>query len=160
MILRSWAARHGVSLAALVELEGLMGLTHAPVPKPDDEPMGSEGRQQSLVLLEAGEKGIHLFRNNVGALRDDRGIPVRYGLANESAKQNELIKSADLIGWQPVVIQPWMVGYKIAQFLSVEMKKEDWVFTGDDHENAQLAWAELVNASGGRAMFATGPGKL
>lgn len=137
-----------------------MGCDHAPARQPDEHPMGSETRQQSLVLMEAAEKGIHLFRNNVGALKDLRGIPVRYGLANESKKQNELIKSADLIGWQPVVIQQWMVGYKIAQFLSVEMKEEGWTFSGDDHENAQQAWVELVLSAGGRALFATGPGKL
>jgi len=159
MILRTWAARHGVPFGAILELETLMGVTHAPPIELDGQP-GSEGRQQSLVRLEAAAKGYHLFRNNVGALPDRGGRMVRYGLANESAKQNEVIKSADLIGWQPVVIQDWMVGYKIAQFLSVEMKAEDWVFTGDEHEVAQQAWAELVTASGGRALFATGPGSL
>lgn len=159
MILRTWAARHGVPLGAILELEALMGVAHAP-PVDLDHPPGSEARQQSLVRLEAASKGIQLFRNNVGALPDERGIPVRYGLANESKKQNEMIKSADLIGWEPVVIMQWMVGYKIARFLSVEMKKEDWAPTGDDHYEAQQAWADLVNADGGRALFATGPGKL
>lgn len=160
MILRTWAARHGVPFGAILELETLMGVTHAPAINPDDHQLGSEGRQQSLIRLEAGEKGYQLFRNNVGALADKRGIPVRYGLANESKKQNEMIKSADLIGWQPVVIQPWMVGYKIAQFLSVEVKEEGWVYSGDEHEEAQRAWADLVIADGGRALFATGPGSL
>lgn len=159
MILRTWAARHGVPFGALLELEGLMGVAHAPSPAPDG-PLGSEGRQQSLILIEAGEKDIHLFRNNVGALQDKTGRYVRYGLANESKKQNELIKSADLIGWQPLIIQQWMVGYKVAQFLSVEVKEEGWTYTGDEHEQAQQAWAELVIAGGGRALFATGPGKL
>lgn len=159
MILRTWAARHGVPLGAILELEGLMGVAHAP-PVDLDHPPGSESRQQSLIRLEAAAKGFQLFRNNVGALRDERGIPVRYGLANESKKQNEMIKSADLIGWEPVVIMQWMVGYKIARFLSVEVKKEDWVPTGDDHYEAQQAWADLVIADGGRALFATGPGKL
>jgi hypothetical protein len=101
-----------------------------------------------------------LFRNNVGALQDKTGRYVRYGLANESKKQNELIKSADLIGWESFVIQQWMVGYKIARFLSVEMKEEGWTGVKDEHEQAQQAWAELVLAGGGRALFATGPGSL
>lgn len=159
MILRTWAARHGVPFGAVLELETLMGVSHAP-PVEVDGPLGSEGRQQSLVLLEAADKDIMLFRNNVGALQDKTGRYVRYGLANESKKQNELIKSADLIGWQPLVIQQWMVGYKVAQFLSVEIKEEGWTYTGDEHEQAQQAWAELVIAGGGRALFATGPGKL
>lgn len=159
MILRTWAARHGVPFGAILELETLMGVTHAPAVEVDG-PLGSEGRQQSLVLLEAAEKDIMLFRNNVGALQDKTGRYVRYGLANESKKQNELIKSADLIGWESLVIQQWMVGYKVARFLSVEMKEEGWSYTGDEHEQAQQAWAELVLAGGGRALFATGPGSL
>lgn len=159
MILRSWAARHGVPFGAILELETLMGVTHAPAVEVDG-PLGSEGRQQSLVMLEAAEKGIHLWRNNVGALPDKSGRYVRYGLANESEKQNKMIKSADLIGWEPVVIQPWMVGYKIARFLSVEMKEEAWTYCGDEHEQAQQAWVELVLSAGGRALFATGPGSL
>lgn len=159
MILRSWAARHGVPFGAILELETLMGVTHAP-PIEVDGPLGSEGRQTSLVRLEAANKDIYLFRNNVGALPDKGGRYVRYGLANESDKQNDSIKSADLIGWEPLVIQSWMVGYKVARFLSVEMKKEGWSPNGDEHYEAQLAWAELVTAGGGRALFATGPGKL
>jgi hypothetical protein len=160
LILRSWAARHGVPFGAILELETLMGVTHAPTPNPDDHQLGSEGRQQSLILLEAGQKDIHLFRNNVGALPDKGGRYVRYGLANESKKQNDLIKSADLIGWEKVKIEPWMNGYFIARFLSVEVKEEGWVFTGDEHEQAQQTWADLVTAGGGRALFATGPGSL
>jgi hypothetical protein len=149
-----------VPFGAILELETLMGVTHAPAIVPEDHQLGSEGRQQSLIRLEAANKGFQLFRNNVGALQDRTGRMVRYGLANESKKQNELLKSADLIGWQPVVIQQWMVGYKIAQFLSVEVKEEGWVFTGDEHETAQQAWAELVTADGGRALFASAPGSL
>ena len=43
---------------------------------------------QAAVRLEAARMGILLFRNNVGALIDVRGIPVRYGLANESTQIN------------------------------------------------------------------------
>lgn len=159
MILRTWAARHGVTMSAVLELEALMGVDNAPAIVVEGEP-GSEGRQTSLLRLRAEELGVRLYRNNVGALQDKTGRLVRYGLANESKKQNELTKSADLIGWQPLVIQPWMVGYKVAQFLSVEMKHEGWTPTGDEHYEAQQAWADLVTADGGRAIFATGPGSL
>lgn len=159
MILRQWAARHGVPMAAVLELEQLMGLGVQPLAPTDAQP-GSESRQQSLIRLRAAELGMHLWRNNVGALEDKRGIPVRYGLANESKKQNKELKSGDLIGWEPVLIKPEMVGQWIARFLSVEVKEELWVYTGDEHEQAQLAWAQLVNSRGGRALFATGPHAL
>lgn len=159
MILRTWAAKHGVPFGAILELEQMMGISAMPS-APIDGEYGSESKQQSLIRLEASNKGIYLWRNNVGALKDVRGVPVRYGLANESKKQNEGLKSADLIGWRPVVIQPWMVGYKIAQFMSVEVKEQGWVYTGDEHETAQKAWADLVLASGGDARFASEPGTL
>lgn len=154
-----WAKHWGVPVGAIADLKRRMGIDLGRQWHGDDPP-GSEGRQQSLVRLEAAQKGIRLFRNNVGAMRDERGVPVRFGLANDSKALNDVIKSADLIGWTPTVIQPHMVGMTLAVFTSVEMKHETWQYKGDAHEQAQLAWANLVIAGGGRAMFATGPGKL
>jgi len=122
---------------------------------------GSEARQQSLVRLEAARRGILMFRNNVGALMDDRGVPVRYGLANESKQQNEVLKSADLIGITPRLIVAADVGKVIGQFTAREMKEEGWTFNPKDkHEVAQLAFIELVISKGGDASFATGPGSF
>lgn len=162
MILRAWAVKHGIPFAAILELEQLMGVAYTPPINPDDHALGSESRQQSLIRLEAAEKDKYLFRNNVGALQDKGKRLVRYGLANESKDQNERIKSADLIGWETLIIPAQGFGFpvKFARFLSVEVKEEGWVYTGDEHETAQRAWAELVIAGGGRAMFATGPGSL
>ncbi len=163
-VIRQWASEYGIDLGALFELERRLGIRARELqgyPEPPDAPLGSESRQQSLVLLEAAEKGITLWRNNVGALMDKRNIPVRYGQANVSKEMNEVIKSADLIGSEPLLIQPWHVGTTVARFLSVEMKHEGWVFNPNDaHECAQLAWLEFVVAQGGRAIFATGPGML
>lgn len=159
MILRQWAAEYGVPFGAILALEQRLGLSVMPAVQATGEP-GRESRQQSLIRLRAAEKGMYLWRNNVGALQDKRGIPVRYGLANESAKQNAVLKSADLIGWESVVITPEMVGRLVAVFLSVEAKEEGWVYTGTEHEQAQLAWANLVISKGGRALFATGPDAL
>lgn len=164
MILRTWAARHGVSFNAVLELEQLLGVAgRQALTVPADDAYGgaSESRQQSLIRLEAAEKGVDLFRNNVGALKDARGIPVRYGLANESKKQNELIKSADLIGWRTITIQQQHVGQLFALFTSREAKHEGWVCDPHDpHTAAQITWMNLVNAGGGDAAFATGPGTL
>jgi len=138
MIHAAWASKWGIPLAAMQELESMVGI--AAQPKPDDDaPAGSESRQQSLVRLEASQKNIALFRNNVGALLDARNVPVRFGLANESKQMNQRLKSGDLIGIEPVLIAPWMVGMIIGRFISVEIKEETWHYTGTDHEVAQLA---------------------
>lgn len=85
-------------------------------------------------------------------LTNERGVPVRYGLANESKKMNLRIKSSDLIGWRPVVIG----GVRIAQFVAREVKPQGWHYTGTGREPAQKAFLDLVNAAGGDARFTTG----
>jgi hypothetical protein len=154
----NWALRWGIPHAGLVELEKLFGISAGTVPATVGE--HSEAYIQSCVRLEAGRKGVRLWRNNVGALLDQRGIPVRYGLANDSKKLNEKIKSGDLIGWRPIRITSDHVGAKIAQFVSRECKTPDWVFTGTDREQAQLRWIEAVSSDGGDACFVTGEGTL
>lgn len=155
--LRQWAVRHHVSLEALAELSGLLGAAAMPV---DQAGTGSEARVQSQVRLAAPPAGMRLFRNNVGALRDERGVPVRYGLANESKAQNEKLKSSDLIGWRRLVITPAMVGSIVGQFVALECKHEGWKYTGDEHEVGQYNWQALVAADGGYAKFITHPGQL
>ena len=154
-----WAARHGVSLQALHELQALFGL-HGGHFIPPAVKGTSEAAVQAAVRLEAARKGVRLFRNNVGALVDSRGVPVRYGLANDSKQLNEVMKSADLIGWRPLLIEPRHVGTVVAQFVSRECKRPGWHYTGADREPAQLAWAQLVTAGGGDAAFCTGVGTL
>lgn len=154
-----WAARHGVSMQALNELQALFGL-HGGHYLPATVKGTSEAAVQSAVRLEAARKGVRLFRNNVGALIDSRGVPVRYGLANDSKQVNEVMKSADLIGWRPLLIGPQHVGTVVGQFVSREVKEVGWRYTGTDREPAQLAWAELVTAGGGDAAFCTGEGTL
>ncbi len=121
----------------------------------------NEDWSKTQVQLEGAViPGVYLTRNNVGALTDKYGRLIRYGLANSSKAENERIKSADLIGWRTVTITPDMVGRRIAQFLSREAKAPGWHYTGTDREVAQKAWADLVNAAGGDACFATGIGTL
>lgn len=120
----------------------------------------SESNVQSRVRLEAARKGVRLWRNNVGVLKDQHGRPVRYGLANDSTNVNEVLKSGDLIGWRPVVITQDMVGKTLAVFVSRECKAEDWKWSGDEREVAQARWANLIIADGGDAGFATGDNTL
>lgn len=117
----------------------------------------SEAYAQSLVRLAAArEPGVTLWRNNVGVLTDERGRPVRYGLANDSAALNARIKSADLIGWRSTVITPAHVGQTLAVFASLEVKRPGWRYTGTEREVAQAAWRDMVRAAGGLADFTTG----
>jgi len=122
--------------------------------------MTSESGVSSEIRLEASQLGARLWRNNVGALLTPSGQFMRFGLANDSAQLNRVIKSADLIGIRPIVITPEHVGQTIGQFISREVKNPDWKYTGTDRERAQLAWAELVNSLGGDACFTTGRGTL
>lgn len=154
--------RNQIPPAAALEFQMALGLAndHAP-PVSADAAKGSEARQQSLVRLEAARRGdVMLTRNNVGALLDKRGVPVRYGLWNESAQQNEHFKSSDLIGIRKRLIVQADVGTHIGQFVAREMKEEGWNFTGDAHEVAQLKCIETINAFGGDARFCTGPGSF
>lgn len=154
--LACWAQRHGISGSALSDLvDVLAGNDYSPPLVTDSA--ASESRQQSLVRLEAPKHGFWLTRNNVGALLDDRGVPVRYGLANESKGQNAIIKSGDLIGFRKRVIVNADVGTVIAQFASFECKHAGWVYRGDKHEQAQARWRDFINIHGGHAAFTTGP---
>lgn len=156
--LYAWAQRHGLSVAAMQELAAVV----APPPAPDAAPAhsDSEAYAQSLVRLEAAQHGCYLFRNNSGALKDDKGRLVRFGLGNDSAATNERLKSSDLIGWRPMLVEPHHVGMILAQFLSREIKPRGWRYTGRGREAAQAAWIQLVLAHGGDACFATGEGTI
>lgn len=142
-----WAAQFPEAARAL------RAITLPPPPPPGQ---GSESRVQSAIRLEAARRGIRLHRNNVGVLKDQRGVPVRFGLMNDSHAQNQVFKSSDLIGWRPVLITPEMVGTTIARFVSVECKKPDWKWSGNAHEKAQQNWLNLVVQDGGEGYFSTG----
>lgn len=158
-LLSQWAARWGVPPQAMDELRAqVTGLDDL---SPRVQAGRSESAVQSLVRLEAARKGLHFWRNNVGAVHDrEAGTFIRYGLANDSAKVNEELKSADLIGIKPVLIGPEHLGHIIGQFCSREIKREGWRFTGTDREIAQANWAVLVRSLGGDAQFASGEGTL
>ena len=147
-------------MEALSELNVIFGLPQSNAFSRIEDDPHSESYVQSLVRLEAGRKGVKLWRNNVGVLTDETGRPVRYGLGNDSPALNKSIKSGDLIGWRSILITPEHLGTRIAQFVSRECKRPNWNFSGTDREKAQLRWAEVVNADGGDACFVTAEGSL
>lgn len=114
----------------------------------------SESRVQSLIRLAASKHGHKLLRNNSGALPDQTGRMIRYGLGNDSKALNAVYKSPDLVGWTSVTITPDMVGKRVAIVTAVECKGSD--FKGvprNDRERAQAAFIEDVRKAGGIAGF-------
>ena len=115
----------------------------------------SEEAIQGAVRLVMPELNGMIWRNNSGAATDVQGRLIRYGLANDSQKMNRQIKSSDLIGMIPMVVQPHHVGRTLGVFVAVECKEETWKWRGTAREAAQNRFLQLVNTHGGLAFFAT-----
>lgn len=151
-----WAVRHNIPFAALMELHAMFCPPELLGPVDPDGRM--EDYAQSLIRREAPRRGWALFRNNVGALKvPESSRFLRFGLANDSAAMNEVIKSGDLIGLRPVLITQAHVGSTIGQFVSIEAKHPGWK-PGEDpkREKGQFGWAGLIRSKGGLAVFSTG----
>lgn len=166
MTLLEWVAKWRVPPEALKEL--VTTCVHLGTYEYEDkEPL--EGEVQRELRLEAARHGKYLFRNNRGAGRMESGNYVRYGLANDSKKLGDAVKSGDLIGAETIFVTMEMVleavsqglpGYKVARFLSAETKRRNWKWSGTLEEIAQLKWAVTVNAWGGRALITNDPKRI
>jgi len=119
--------------------------------------MKNEATVQDEVRLDNAKSHLGaLWRNNVGVLSDDNGRPIRYGLANDSKRMNEEVKSSDLIGITPITITPEMVGKTIAIFTAIECKAEGFKFNRrDKRQVAQKKYIDVVSGMGGIAGFAS-----
>lgn len=150
MILDEWAEKWNVPKQAMHEL--YHSLLNASVTSEGATEHANETAVSNRVRLAFREEtsGL-LWRNNVGVAQDRTGRMFRYGLANDSKRVNEMLKSGDLIGIRPVTITPEHVGNTIGQFVSREVKAEGWSFKGTKREKAQAAWALLINRLGGDA---------
>lgn len=114
----------------------------------------TEAEIQALDVLAAAQQGYTLLRNNSGALRDEHGRLVRFGLGNVSAAVNERFKSSDYVGWRSVLITPAHVGQMLAVFAAREYKPSGWKLTpGDKRAQAQARFGALVTAAGGDFRF-------
>jgi hypothetical protein len=97
----------------------------------------SEHEIQQRIRLACGRGPVRLWRNNTGALVDQQGRFVRFGLCKGSS---------DLIGLRSVVVRPEMVGQRIAQFVALEIKAPQGVVSPE-----QRAFLRLVEELGGLA---------
>lgn len=91
----------------------------------------------------ASMRGLISWRNNVGMLRDERGVPVRYGLCEGSA---------DIIACVPTSLSCTSCGAPlppIGRFVGIEVKGPQTRTTPE-----QFAWASLVERSHGTAGIA------
>lgn len=157
MNLTQWAIKWGVPYEAVEDLRREFGaMSTEPAPQFGE----SEAAIQNRIRLEASRKGLRIWRNNVGACMDENGNFIRYGLANDSKKMNDLIKSSDLVGIRPLRIEQYHVGQIIGQFVAREVKAGNWSYTGSAREEAQLKFLELVASLGGDAAFANNEGTL
>jgi hypothetical protein len=102
--------------------------------------MSEAAIQQDIRLALGQTPGLRVFRNNVGAIKDRNNRLVRYGLCTGSA---------DLIGWQSVVITEAMVGQRFARFVSIEVKTPSGRLSPE-----QETWQAAVKKAGGIAVVA------
>lgn len=116
--------------------------------------MKPESQIQNELKLEYIDLNGRAYRNNSGVLNNEDGVPVRYGLGNESKRINNVRKSSDLVGFLPVVITQAMVGHTVAVLTVTEAKKEGWRYTAIEDERAQKAFIDIIVKYGGIGCFA------
>ena len=92
-------------------------------------------------MLGLSTPNVRIFRNNCGALKDQDGRLIRFGVANPGG--------SDLIGWRSVTVTPDMVGQQLAVFLAIEVKGERGQAT-----DPQKNFIARVKADGGLAGIA------
>lgn len=141
-MLTEWATAWGIPPAALADLVARLTMAdYAPA-----EAGRSEAAVQADIRLAAARRGITLWRNNTGVLMNEAGVPVRFGLNNDSPAANKRMKSADLIG----------IHRPSGRFVSVEVKRPGWKHSdASERDRAQAAWAATVVAMGGVALRVT-----
>lgn len=157
MILEQWADGYGIPAEWLEDLCRRLG--HVPEMALPELKGKAENYVQNAVRIASASQGYWLGRNNNGAYSESKppSAGTRWGLANDSAALNAVVKSSDLIGWRSVVVTPEMVGRKVAVFTAIECKAPGWKLTpGDKRGQAQNRFGQMVIAAGGVFCFSTG----
>ena len=142
-VLTEWATAHRIPPAALADLTARLTLSSFA----SAEAGRSEAAVQADIRLAASQRGdLVLWRNNSGALTDDAGRLIRFGLGNDSAAANKRMKSADQIG----------IHRPSGRFVSIEVKRPGWKHSdASERDRAQAAWAATVAAMGGVVLRVT-----
>ncbi len=125
--------------------------------------MSSETVIQQQTRLECARNDLLIWRNNVGACLDNTGRMIRYGLGNDSAQLNAVIKSSDLIGITPVTAFLTSTGRweRLGVFTALEIKASGWrQQPSDERAIAQAKFHAIVREAGGFAGFVTVPGDI
>ncbi len=89
----------------------------------------SEHDIQQRIRLACGRGAVRLWRNNTGALVDQQGRFVRFGLCKGSS---------DLIGLRSLEVTPGMVGQRLAQFVALEVKAPQGVLSPEQRDFLRL----------------------
>lgn len=114
--------------------------------------MITENQIEAWVILNAQKwyKSL-LLRNNSGVLKNEYGIPIRFGLGNKSPMINSIFKSSDQIGITPIQCP---CGKRYGLFTAIEMKKPGWIFRKSDQTAVgQLNFINKIRANHGIAGF-------
>ena len=119
----------------------------------------NEKQLQTEIHKELGSRSdVRVFRNNVGTAFMGKAVTIQRPVSVKLLSGDVVIRNArrvkfglhegssDLIGWRRILITPAMVGKRIAQFFSVEIKTQ----RGRVSE-AQDQWGNVVNNHGGCA---------
>ncbi len=141
--IHQWVMRWGIDPRAAAELFHLAGLASVTVTSSPAPVGATEYRIQNDIRQAIDAWGGAVWRNNSGACKDETGRQIRYGLGNDSAALNKVVKSSDLIGIAPG-----------GRFLAVEVKPADWRY-GDARSVAQGNFLRRVNELGGIGTFAS-----
>lgn len=114
--------------------------------------MKTENELKAWIVLKAAERYRSLlFRNNSGVLKNEYGIPIRFGLGNISSQINRIFKSSDQIGITDVICT---CGKQYGVFTAIEIKKPDWKFRDSDKTSVgQLNFINKIRAKNGIAGF-------
>jgi len=94
-------------------------------------------QNQIRLAVSANCDGVTLYRNHTGALRDNRGKFVQFGLSPGSP---------DLVGYKKVQITEDMVGQDLAVFVGMEIK-----VPGEKARDDQQLWLDRLEEHGGIA---------
>jgi hypothetical protein len=78
------------------------------------------------IMLALSKIGVIILRNNIGALFNEKGQLVRFGVGGKGG--------SDLIGINTIIITPEMVGDKIGVFVAIEVKAPSGKLTKEQEQ--------------------------